>query len=136
MLDKMGCTFHHLGVACRNIEVEAKVWNAFGYVAEGPDFDDPVQRINGRFLIGPGPRLEILAPTTPDSPVEGILARGTKIYHQAFTVPRLDEAVAAARANRCKLMVGPVPAVAFEGRPIAFLLMPNMNLLEFIGEKI
>lgn len=105
---------------------------ALGYTAEAPDFHDPIQQVRGRFLVGPGPRLELLIPSAAGSPVEGVLQRHGKIYHQAFLTPKLEETIAAARAARCKLVVEPVPAVAFDGRLIAFLLMPNMNLLELI----
>jgi methylmalonyl-CoA/ethylmalonyl-CoA epimerase len=135
MLSELGCTFHHLGVACRNLEGEAKVWTQLGYTADGPDFEDPIQMVKGRFLSGAGPRLELLIPTTPHSPVAAVLQRGEKIYHQAFIAPNLAETVDTLRRARCKLTVGPVPAVAFGGRQIAFLMTPTMNLLEFIEAK-
>lgn len=132
MFSELGCTFHHLGLACRDLDAEARPWMALGYTAEAPDFHDPIQQVRGRFLVGPGPRLELLIPSAAGSPVEGVLQRHGKIYHQAFLTPKLEETIAAARAARCKLVVEPVPAVAFDGRLIAFLLMPNMNLLELI----
>ena len=61
-----------------------------------------------------------------------MLARGVKIYHTAYETPDFDGALQALRARRCKLTVGPVPAIAFGGRRIAFLLLPNMNLIELI----
>jgi len=36
------------------------------------------------------------------------------------------------RAQRAKVLVPPVPAVAFGGREIAFLVMPNRMLIELI----
>jgi len=53
----MDLLFHHLGVACRNLDVEEAVWVPLGYTREGDDFEDPRQQIRGRFLTGPGPRL-------------------------------------------------------------------------------
>lgn len=137
MLQALKCTFHHLGVACRNLDQEFEVWKALGYEAEGPDFEDPVQRVRGRFLTGPGPRLELLVALTPDSPVEAMVRRGIKFYHQAFETSAFDEAVAALKQANYKLATGPVPAVAFEERRIAFFFLPQLNLIELIeGRQI
>jgi methylmalonyl-CoA/ethylmalonyl-CoA epimerase len=135
MLTKFGCVFHHIGVACRDLDLEMATWNKLGYEIEGVDFEDPVQRIRGRFLVGPGPRLELLMPTTTDSPVNGYLQGDVKFYHQAFTAPRFDDTVKAMKDLRFKMVVSPVPAVAFEGRRIAFFFMPNMFLVEVIEGK-
>lgn len=132
MLSALACEFHHLGVACLDLDKEAKPWLALGYAPEGPDFEDPRQLVRGRFLVGAGPRLELLIATAEASPVKAALARGAKIYHQAFLAPRFDESLLKLRNLGCKLTVGPEPAVAFQGRRIAFLLMPNLNLIELI----
>jgi methylmalonyl-CoA/ethylmalonyl-CoA epimerase len=132
MLAELECQFHHLGVACRTIEREAQIWSSLGYEREGDDFEDPIQKVRGRFIVGPGPRLELLTPTAPDSPVAGVLERGVKIYHQAFVTPRFDATVAALIDSGNRVTAGPSPAIAFGGRRIAFFLMPNMNLIEII----
>ena len=44
--------FHHLGVACADIEMETVTYRALGYAPEGEDFVDPLQGIQGRFLLG------------------------------------------------------------------------------------
>jgi methylmalonyl-CoA/ethylmalonyl-CoA epimerase len=131
----LACEFHHLGVACLDLDKEAKPWLALGYASEGPDFDDPIQLVRGRFLIGAGPRLELLVATGDASPAKTTLARGAKIYHHAFLAPRFDESLVKLRGLGCKLTAGPAPAVAFEGRRIAFLLMPNLNLVELIEKS-
>jgi methylmalonyl-CoA/ethylmalonyl-CoA epimerase len=135
MLTKLGCAFHHMGVACRDLDLEMAAWLKLGYEVEGADFYDPTQRIRGRFLVGPGPRLELLIPSAPDSPINGYLERGVKFYHQAFTAPRFDDTVKAMKSLRCKMVVSPVPAVAFEGRRIAFFFMQNEFLVEVIEGK-
>jgi methylmalonyl-CoA/ethylmalonyl-CoA epimerase len=134
MLEDFGCRFHHLGLACRAIDAEAGAWEQLGYRAEGDDVTDPIQRVHIRFLTGAGPRLELLAPAGVDSPLENYIARGQKIYHQAFSTPRLDALLQALEAHRCRRVADPAPAVAFGGRRVAFVIMRNMNLLEFVEE--
>jgi methylmalonyl-CoA/ethylmalonyl-CoA epimerase len=132
MLSELGCVFHHIGVACRDLDAEAGPWLALGYKIEGADFEDPTQHIRGRFIIGPGPRLELLVPTDADSPITGMLTRGVKFYHQAFVASRFEEVLATLGTLRCKIVADPVPAVAFDSKRIAFLLTPNISLIEII----
>lgn len=132
MLKKLGCVFHHLGVACRDLEQETPYWRALGYVQEGPDFEDPIQRVRGRFLVGPGPRLELLQGVGEASPIAALLKRQIKLYHQAFETPMFDPAVSVLEKSGARLMAEPAPAVAFGGRRIAFLSLPNGNILELI----
>lgn len=132
MLDKPGFTFHHLGVACRDLARELEGWTRLGYRPEGEAFTDPTQKIHGQFIVGPGPRLELLAASEPGSPVEGYLQRGTKIYHQAFEAQAFDASLAELQAAGARLTAGPVAAVAFDGRRIAFLMTPTLNLIEII----
>jgi methylmalonyl-CoA/ethylmalonyl-CoA epimerase len=131
MLRSVGGSFHHIGIACRDLDSESSDWLAQGYEIEGPDFEDPLQLVRGRFLVGPGPRLELLVGTAPGSPVDGVIARGGKLYHQAWDVPAFDKAVDKL-SSKVRLIGGPSPAVAFGGRRIAFFLTPAMNLLELI----
>jgi len=86
-------SFHHIGMACRNIETEMADLDAIGYRAEGPPVADPIQRVRVQFFAGQGPRIELIEPTSPDSPVVGLLKRGTKFYHLAYVVNDLDAAL-------------------------------------------
>ena len=128
----MKISFHHIGVACTNLDSEARRFALLGYSPESPDFTDPVQGVTGRFLIGGGPRMELLM----SLPGEGILTpwlkSGVKLYHLAYECSDITAAIDHYRKEGAKLMVPPVPAIAFSGRLIAFLMLPNMLLIELI----
>jgi methylmalonyl-CoA/ethylmalonyl-CoA epimerase len=128
-----GLEFHHIGVACQNIEREIGAYSLLGYTVEGESFSDPAQQIRGLFLSGPGPRLELVAPLTQESRVlSNVLTRGVKMYHLAYLTDDINATIDLACAERAKLVVSPVPATAFGGRCIAFLFLPNMMLIELI----
>jgi methylmalonyl-CoA/ethylmalonyl-CoA epimerase len=127
-----GLAFHHLGVACRSLDAEARALAALGYEQEGDEFVDTVQGIRGRFLVGPGPRLEILVALGESQVLAPWLSTGVKIYHQAFEAEGFEAAIQQLAAQRGKVMTGPVPAVAFGGRRICFVMMPNLMLIELI----
>jgi len=135
MIDVEGLAFHHVGVACKAIAAEEPFFAMLGYRREGEIFEDPAQGIRGRFLAGQSPRLELLEPLTPGA--KGVLgpwlAQGVKLYHLAYLAPRLAPAIDALRGKRARLVVAPVPAVAFAGREIAFLMLPNRLLVELIA---
>jgi len=133
-LTALALVFHHVGVACTDLDAENRRLALLGYHAEGEDFADPVQGVRGRFLVGPGPRLELLAPlgASAGGILEPWLRAKTKLYHLAFTLAEIQAAIEHLVTQRCRLLTGPVPAVAFGGRPIAFLMLPNMLLIELI----
>jgi len=132
MLNERDFRFHHLGVACRDIDRELEIWTRLGYAPEGERFTDPIQKIHGLFIVGLGPRLELLSPAGPDSPVDGVLTRGTKIYHQGFEAFDFDAALRDLPAAGARIVQPPAPAVAFGGRRIAFAMTATLNLIEII----
>ena len=135
MLESPALTFHHVGVACRDIGRDRARYEALGFRDDGAVFEDPTQRIRGLFLINDTYRVELLEALEPGaaSPLAGYLDRGARLYHQAFLTADLDRSSAALRADGAVVTVEPVPAVAFGGRQITFLMLRNMNLIELIA---
>ena len=64
-----GLHFHHIGVACRNIEKEIQAFAILGYDRDSEIITDPLQGIHCCFLKGPGLRIELLVPTDDTCPV-------------------------------------------------------------------
>ena len=129
-LDGLG--FHHVGLACADLDAEERVFARLGYTREGPDFEDPVQGVRGRFLVGAGPRLELLCELPTGTVLGPWLRKGVKMYHVAYEAADLAAADIAVTALGARRVVAPVPAVAFGGRCIAFYMMPNGFLIELI----
>jgi len=57
------------------------------------------------------------------------------MYHIGYKVRALVGAIERVRACGGKLIVPPVPAVAFAGREIAFVMLPNRLLIELIATE-
>lgn len=130
----MSLSFHHVGVACRDLRVEMERLTPLGYRLEGSVFVDENQGVEGAFLEGGGPRLEILHPLQEKGVLAPWLNTGTKLYHLAYSVgDHLQSEMAALRSQGAKLVVQPVAATAFGGAEICFLMMPNMLLVELIA---
>jgi methylmalonyl-CoA/ethylmalonyl-CoA epimerase len=127
-----GAEFHHIGLVCRSFEPDQLRLEALGYRQESEDVHDPIQRVHVRFLVGGGPRIELVRADGTSGPLESWLKTGSKIYHMAYFVDCIDNAVEEAVLKGCKVLVAPVPAAAFGGKKISFVMMPNMLLVEFI----
>ena len=125
--------FHHIGIACRDIDKTREFYLGLGYTAS-PVVDDPLQHVRICFLDKEGaPRLELLQPLDDQSPVARTLATaGVTPYHFCYEVSNIDEAIAALRTKRFLLVSGPVPACALGDRRIAFLYNKNNGLIELV----
>ena len=129
---------HHLGVAVPEVESAIPLYERLlgRRLLSGP-FDDPIQKVRVCFL-GDGSAgdvvIELIAPLAgaDDAPVHQHLKKGLGAYHICYEVARMDEAIADLRKKGCLLVSGPVPAVAFKGKQIAWLLMPTRQLIELV----
>jgi len=124
--------FHHIGYACKDLDREQQALSLLGYVQESDDFDDPLQHIKGRFLTGPGPRIELLVQYEGTTVLEPWLMKGVKMYHLAYEVPELEKHISLLQEAGGKITVPAAPAVAFAGREICFIMLPSMQLVELI----
>ncbi|MEQ9142867.1 MAG: VOC family protein [Parvibaculaceae bacterium] len=125
-------SFHHIGWATGSIEKEREYLLRLGYAQEGEEFSDATQGIRGCFLNGLGPRIELLENLSGSDTLTPWLDAGVKMYHMAYLTESLEETLTWIRSHRAKVIVEPVPAVAFGGRRISFVMLPNRFLVEFI----
>lgn len=126
-------TFHHIGIACRDIAKTQAFYLQMGYTAS-PIVEDPLQHVRISFLEKDGaPRLELLEPLDEKNPVARTLDTvGVSPYHMCYEVQDIEAAIADLRRQRFLLVNGPVPACAMENRRIAFLYQKNNGLIELV----
>ena len=126
-------TFHHIGIACRDIAKTQAFSLQMGYTAS-PIVEDPLQHVRISFLEKDGaPRLELLEPLDEKNPVARTLdTMGVSPYHMCYEVQDIEAAIADLRRQRFLLVNGPVPACAMENRRIAFLYQKNNGLIELV----
>jgi methylmalonyl-CoA/ethylmalonyl-CoA epimerase len=127
--------FHHVGIAVHNLDEAIPVYaRLFGYQVTSGPFDDPIQNVSVCFLSrGPGdPALELVAPLGPNSPIDRTLKKGGGTYHICYQVPEIAAAIDHMVREGSMLLSGPDPAVAFEMRPIAWLMTEANLLVELV----
>lgn len=132
-------TFHHLGVAVKSIAKAIPVYqDLFGYeVVSGP-FDDPIQSVSVCFLQRQAPGdmvVELIAPLGDNTPIDRVLAKGGGAYHVCYEVEDIEGTLAGLKSKKCIVVSGPVPAVAFDNRRIAWLFTPTQQLIELLERR-
>lgn len=124
--------FHHVGLACRKLAPEMMAHRLLGFEAESAMFHDHTQRICGIFMVNGPMRIELLEPAAADSPVNDMLKHGQKMYHQGFTCDHIHEAVRYLEGEGARMISPPLPAAAFSGKEISFLMLRTLLIVELI----
>lgn len=130
--------FHHLGVAVRDLTSAVDQYSRmFGFkLIKGP-IDDPLQRVTACFIASglPGDiTYELVAPLAgvEKSPIDRVLDRGNTSYHVCYEAAGLDATLARLTQEGCARVSDPLPAIAFGGRRIAWVMTPTRHLVELL----
>ena len=135
--EDLGFKLRHVGVAVPALGPATETLSAlFGYrVISGP-FDDPIQKVTVNFLSQSDQHtteIELIAPLTEDSPIASMLKKGSGgAYHLCFETTNIEQALVHAKNNGCIIVSPPVPAVAFNGRRIAWIYTRSRQLFELV----
>jgi len=131
--------FHHIGfvVASINNSVEGFL-QSLQAEWDGIIFHDPNQEVSVTFLRGkyPGnPVVELVEPAGEKSPVIPFLKRGGGLHHLCYEIDDLEEQLRLSRTQGGIVVRNPLPAVAFEGRRIAWVYTRNKLLIEYLERQ-
>jgi len=127
---------HHLGIVVKNLEDYVEKNNTFFSLEKKSDiFEDYIQNVKIQ-LIGDENSflLEIIEPLNESSPVSKFLIRGGGFYHLCYEVEKLDKSINKLISIGGIVVKGPNPAVAFNHRFVAFLLLKDIGLVELLEE--
>ena len=110
----------HVGVAVPSIEDALEIYEALG-LAEQKREIVAGQQVTVAFLPVGESRIELLEPTSPDSPVAKFLQkRGAGIHHLCFAVDDIEAALADL-AQRGFRLIHQTPVPGADGKRVAFL---------------
>lgn len=124
--------FHHIGIACRNIEAEKCMLHAMLEIQESTDcvFDE---RQNARLCmlkLKDGTKIELVE----GDAVNSFLKRRQFLYHTCFTTPAIEAEINNLTELGATLVSEPKEAVLFQQRRVAFL-MSEMGMIELLEES-
>lgn len=112
-------TLDHIGIAVRSLET-AKIYADLGLTVEHVETVE-TQRVRTAFLAVGDSNLELLEPTSPDSPIAKFIEkRGEGIHHLCFRVDHIEEHLARLQAAGYRL-INEAPVPGAHGCRVAFL---------------
>jgi len=126
---------HHVGYVVSDIDAESALFqDKLGYELVTPVVHDPLQQARVRFLRHAGDRtfLELVAPDGPQSALQRALERGVTLHHICYAVDDMESALASLRSAGLSLVKKPLPAVAFGGDLIAWVMRRDRLLVELV----
>lgn len=129
-------TFHHLGFVVGSIADAAKDFaESLGANWDAKVIHDPLQVVRVTFLrprTPQNPVVELIEPAGDKSPVLAFLKRGGGLHHLCYEVEGLEKQLEIARSMGMLITRPPQPAVAFDGRRIAWVYTRRRLLLELL----
>jgi len=127
----------HLGIAVRSLDETVPVYEkALGLRCEHRE-EVPAQKVRTAFFDVGGVHLELLEPTSPESPIAKFLAdRGEGIHHIAFRTDQITDQLAQAAGAGVRL-IHEKPFEGAAGKLVAFLHPKSTHgvLIEFCASK-
>lgn len=123
---------HHIGVAVPSIEDAQELYLNLGFQFESAVFSDPDIDVKVQFLINAGFRIELVEPISESSPARVWLREGSPIYHFAYLVDDVEVATVKLKSQKFRKIFGPIPAIAFDNREVAFFMNRNRLVIEII----
>jgi methylmalonyl-CoA/ethylmalonyl-CoA epimerase len=131
-----GSRVHHIGYVTASIADSADEYSRVtGLGWDGRIIHDPLQMVSVAFLSsgdGGFAMIELVEPAGHRSPVKQFLKAGGGLHHLCLEVGDLPRHIEASRDVGCTLVRVPLPAVAFNGRKIAWITTLNGQLIELL----
>jgi methylmalonyl-CoA/ethylmalonyl-CoA epimerase len=127
----------HIGIAVNNLEIASAPYQALGFKVLGQDELVESQQVMVRAFQAGDSLIELLAPTSVDSPIAAFLAkRGQGMHHIAFRVKNLEAEIAKLEQTSAAF-ISNVPRAGRAGTRVVFL-KPSWGqgvLMELVEHK-
>ena len=134
-----GLSLHHVGYVVADI---ASSIEGFAFSTQtkwdGIISEDPHQKVKVAFLTGRSQdaQIELVQPVAADSPVREFLQKGGGLHHLCYEVENLEAELSGFRTRHALIARRPKPAVAFQGRRIAWVLTAEKLLIELLEREL
>ena len=133
----LGLKLHHIGIVVKQLDESRTLYDFLGYQQRTPVIHDPIQTAYVQFfkLAEADHYIELVAPDGPDSLLAAAAAKKLPLNHLCFATPDIRYTCNTLEANAWRLISEATPAVAFDGRKVAWLINPPTRLLVELVEQ-
>ena len=123
VLVTLGLPLDHIGIAVYDLSAGSRPYELLGLVPDGDDEELLAQGVRVRALRGGESLVELLEPTTPESPVQKFLdKRGPGLHHLALRVTGLEGEIERLRTQGARFVSAePAPSPGRHGTRVVFL---------------
>jgi methylmalonyl-CoA/ethylmalonyl-CoA epimerase len=133
----MNFPIDHIGIAVSDLEIASLPYQTLGFTLIGEDEVIQSQKVTVRTFQADDSLLELLCPTSSDSPIAGFLTkRGQGMHHIAFRVENLETEIARLELEGAAF-ISNVPRAGRAGTRVVFL-KPSWGqgvLMELVEHK-
>jgi methylmalonyl-CoA/ethylmalonyl-CoA epimerase len=128
---------HHVGLVVASLDEGVRRYlHALPLLWDERVYHDPVQTVRVTFLrhAEPGaPLIELVEPLDGQSRVAAFLARGGGFHHLCYEVDSVQAQLEKAAETGAVVVFDSRPAVAFDGREIAWVCTRDRLLIEYLA---
>ena len=129
-----------MGVAVADIKKSIIGFRGLGWKWDGEIIDDSSRGVTLAFLrrYDSDEMIELVSPVNEKSPVSHTLNTMKNVatpYHICYEVDDIEKTVEILKGRKYTLTDKPKPAVAFDGRRVAFMLSREAGLIELLEEE-
>ncbi|MCR6591400.1 lipoprotein [Campylobacter insulaenigrae] len=133
---KLNLPIHHIGIACKNIEKERKIFETLGFKSEAK-FIDETQGVIGEFIIPnndifPQYRLELLSNLNNRNTLDNYLKNRIKMYHIAYESKNIEQDLKL--LSKQGIIVVGITEASYFAR-LCFVMLSNNLLIELVELK-
>ena len=124
----------HFGIVVKDIGAARQQYKELFQLSVTTDvISDPLQRVWVQFLADKaGTRWELIQPMDERSPAWNALRKGGGLNHFCYSTVDLDRCIELLRAQNCVIVCQPTPGAGHDGRRIAFMVSPELGLIELV----
>jgi hypothetical protein len=125
--------FHHTAIVVKDMELSRSLYGQlFGDRNLSQVFNVTSQGVLVSFVqIGDNCFIELVQPSSDDSPINRLLSKHVSYYHMAFVVDHFDDTVKRMEQLNYKMLT-PFHSEAFANKRCIFCYSPDAHLLELI----
>lgn len=138
MTETLQLRLHHIGFVVRDIETSIQGFiHSMAARWDGHTYHDQIQKVKVTFLRTglSDAQIELVEPGRDDSPVSKFLERGGGLHHLCYEVEDIDQALLTLKSKKAVMVQRPVPAIAFAGRRIAWVMTAEKLLVELLEQE-
>lgn len=127
---------HHIGYLARNLENTKQEFLKLGFTIEKNTIYDSIRKINIIILSNEHYCVELIQPKDKESPLYSLLKKyQNTAYHFCYITSKISIDIKRFEEHGYKLIQYPQKAVCFEDKLVAFLMHPDMGIIELVEEK-